>query len=53
MRSEEAGRQQVHHTLEGLEIAIANIEEAQKTLRMEIRDVKWRIKELKAEGKKS
>jgi predicted nuclease with TOPRIM domain len=36
-----------------LEVDIANLEEAQKTLRMEIRDVKWRIKELKAEGKKS
>jgi hypothetical protein len=39
--------------IEQLEVDIANIEEAQKTLRMEIRDIKWRIKELKAEGKKS
>jgi len=34
--------------IEQLEIDIANIEEAQKTLQMEIRDVKWSIKELKA-----
>ena len=35
--------------IEQLENDIANIEEAQKTLQMEIRDVKWSIKELKAE----
>jgi predicted nucleic acid-binding Zn-ribbon protein len=34
--------------IEQLEIDIANLQEAEKTLRMEIRDVKWRIKELKA-----
>lgn len=33
--------------VEQLEIDIAKIEEAQKTLSMEIRDVKWSIKELK------
>lgn len=38
--------------IEQLEIDIANIEEAQKTLRMEIRDVKWSLKQLKAEGGK-
>jgi len=39
--------------IEQLEMDIAKLQEDQKTLRMEIRDVKWRIKELKAEGKKS
>jgi len=33
--------------IEQLEIDIAKIEEAQKTLRIEIRDVKYSIKELK------
>jgi len=37
--------------IEQLEVDIANIEEAQKTLRMEIRDAKWRLRELKAEVK--
>jgi predicted nucleic acid-binding Zn-ribbon protein len=35
--------------VEQLEIDIAKLQEAEKTLRMEIRDVKWRIKELKTE----
>lgn len=38
--------------IEQLEVDIANIEEAQKTLRMEIRDVKWSIKELKKQTRK-
>ena len=37
--------------IEQLEIDIAKIQEDQKTLTMEIRDVKWRLKELKAEKK--
>jgi len=37
--------------IEQLEIDIANLQESQKTLTMEIRDVKWRLKELKAEAK--
>ncbi|HEX9907900.1 MAG TPA: hypothetical protein VGB78_05465 [Thermoplasmata archaeon] len=34
--------------IEQLEIDIAKIQEDQKTLQMEVQDVKWRIKELKA-----